>query len=193
MEAGWRTWRGSLGSSVGIGRSPWRTGRRGGRGVVRGGREGGGRGEVGESGDGVRYLKVVGIISSAAGDQLARQVFPRRLPVPRGFFTWRPLPRDLAKKEHASACRPCVVSHAHKRGLFEHFTQISRIPEVKLAGRQKRPKSLTARATASDGECSRTDADARSGYQMPSKNGWSRPGKIILSRRLRPYRLGPLA
>ena len=115
------------------------TGRAGcGEGEERRGRKGRG----GESGYAVTYLKVVGIISISAGDQLGHQLFLRRLPVPSRFFipsaafpvTWPKkdthLPAGLVPRH--------IAQRTQKRGLFEKFTQISLDPEVKLAGGQRR-------------------------------------------------------
>ena len=76
------------------------------------------------------------------------------------------------------------------------FAQLSWIPEVKITGGQKRFKtpnrpSYSSRRRMQSDRCRRPIRLSNAYY--PSKTGWSRPGKIIFSRRLCPYRLGPLA
>jgi len=100
--------------------------------------------------------------------------FPSASVRPLRIFTWRSLPRDLAKAEHAFACRPCVMSHrtpSAKTRIIRIFYadfmdsrgEISRWTKTV---RKIRPPELTA----TDGECCRTDADARSGYQTPTSH-----------------------
>ena len=119
----------------------------------------------GERGDTVTYLKVVGIISieCAAGDQLARQLSLRRLSVPSGFYQALPSPVTWPKK---NMHRPAGLASCRIRTT--RTTRTFHWPRGDASRGQERLADQTARATATDGECCRTDADARSGYQTPT-------------------------
>ena len=111
--------------------------------------------------------------------------FRRSLSFPREFLPGVRFPRDPAEGEHAFACRTLIASHQTPPATARVSCKLlSRYHGFRgeISRWTKTVHALpTARGRTADGECSRTDADVRSGYQtpssLPSGLGWSRPGK----------------